>query len=58
MSKNIVVCCDGTGNGFENPDSDSNVVKLYSTPDFSDIEPRVQPIFPAPPLAKSTAAGI
>jgi len=22
------------------------------------IEPRVQPIFPAPPLAKSTAAGI
>jgi len=35
MSKNIVICCDGTGNGFENPDSDSNVVKLYSTLDFS-----------------------
>ncbi len=31
MSKNIVLCCDGTGNGFDNPDSDSNVVKLYGT---------------------------
>ena len=35
MPKNIVICCDGTGNGFENPDSDSNVVKLYSTLDFN-----------------------
>jgi uncharacterized protein (DUF2235 family) len=31
MSKNIVLCCDGTGNGFDNPDNDSNVVKLYNT---------------------------
>jgi uncharacterized protein (DUF2235 family) len=30
MPKNIVLCCDGTGNGFDNPDSDSNVVKIYS----------------------------
>jgi hypothetical protein len=31
MPKNIVICCDGTGNSFENPDNDSNVMKLYST---------------------------
>src|SRR5580698_4024671 len=30
MSKNIVICCDGTGNAFGG-DSNSNVVKLYST---------------------------
>jgi uncharacterized protein (DUF2235 family) len=30
MPKNIVICCDGTGNEFEN-DCNSNVVKLYST---------------------------
>lgn len=35
MPKNIVVCCDGTGNSVEKPDNDSNVVKLYSTLDFS-----------------------
>jgi len=29
MSKNIIVCCDGTGNEFG--DSNSNVVKLYQT---------------------------
>ena len=29
MAKNIVVCCDGTGNEFG--DSNSNVVKLAST---------------------------
>jgi uncharacterized protein (DUF2235 family) len=29
MSKNIVICCDGTGNKFG--DENSNVVKLYST---------------------------
>ena len=29
MAKNIVVCCDGTGNEFG--DCNSNVVKLYST---------------------------
>ena len=29
MSKNIVICCDGTGNEFG--DNNSNVVKLYST---------------------------
>lgn len=31
MSKNIVLCCDGTGNGFDNPENDSNVVELYNT---------------------------
>lgn len=31
MPKNIVICCDGTGNDFDNPDADSNVVKLYNT---------------------------
>jgi uncharacterized protein (DUF2235 family) len=30
MPKNIVICCDGTGNEF-NPQSSSNVVKLCST---------------------------
>lgn len=29
MAKNIVICCDGTGNEFG--DNNSNVVKLYST---------------------------
>jgi uncharacterized protein (DUF2235 family) len=29
MSKNIVICCDGTGNQFG--ESNSNVLKLYST---------------------------
>jgi len=31
MSKRIVVCCDGTGNGFENAEEQSNVAKLYSS---------------------------
>jgi len=31
MPKNIVVCCDGTGNDFDEPETDSNVVKLYNT---------------------------
>jgi uncharacterized protein (DUF2235 family) len=31
MAKNIIICCDGTGNDFHNPDTDSNVVKLYNT---------------------------
>lgn len=31
MPKNIVICCDGTGNDFDQPDTDSNVVKLYNT---------------------------
>jgi uncharacterized protein (DUF2235 family) len=30
MPKNIVVCCDGTGNSFEQVEQDSNVAKLYS----------------------------
>jgi uncharacterized protein (DUF2235 family) len=30
MPKNIVICCDGTGNEFDG-DCNSNVVKLYST---------------------------
>jgi uncharacterized protein (DUF2235 family) len=29
VPKNIVICCDGTGNEFS--DHNSNVVKLYST---------------------------
>ena len=29
MCKNIVVCCDGTGNEFG--DHNSNVIKLYKT---------------------------
>jgi uncharacterized protein (DUF2235 family) len=31
MPKNIIICCDGTGNDLHNPDTDSNVVKLYNT---------------------------
>lgn len=31
MSKNIVICCDGTGNGFDHVDQESNVAKLYSS---------------------------
>lgn len=31
MPKNIVLCCDGTGNDFRQPATDSNVVKLYNT---------------------------
>jgi uncharacterized protein (DUF2235 family) len=31
MGKNIVICCDGTGNDFDQPEQDSNVVKLYNT---------------------------
>jgi len=34
MPKNIVVCCDGTGNQFG--DHNSNVIKLYETLDLSD----------------------
>src|SRR5215469_5813936 len=30
MPKNIVICCDGTGNEFDH-DHNSNVIKLYST---------------------------
>jgi uncharacterized protein (DUF2235 family) len=28
VSKNIVICCDGTGNDFDDPCTDSNVIKL------------------------------
>lgn len=31
MGKNIVLCFDGTGNGFDDPATDSNVVKFYSS---------------------------
>jgi uncharacterized protein (DUF2235 family) len=31
MAKKIVLCFDGTGNSFDNPNEDSNVVKLYSS---------------------------
>jgi hypothetical protein len=30
MPKRIVMCCDGTGNSFDRPDTDSNVARLYS----------------------------
>ena len=36
MPKNIIICCDGTGNSFEKPDNDSNVLKLYSTLDLAE----------------------
>jgi uncharacterized protein (DUF2235 family) len=29
-NKKIVICCDGTGNSFQNANEESNVVKLYS----------------------------
>ena len=32
--KNIIICCDGTGNEFG--DSNSNVLKLYTTLDLDD----------------------
>ena len=38
MPKNIVICCDGTGNEFGN--ANSNVVQLYSVLDLRD--PRLQ----------------
>ncbi|CAN5615705.1 DUF2235 domain-containing protein [soil metagenome] len=31
MPKNIVICCDGTGNGFDKVLEESNVAKLYSS---------------------------
>lgn len=31
MPKRIVVCCDGTGNGFDHVDEESNVAKIYSS---------------------------
>jgi uncharacterized protein (DUF2235 family) len=31
MPKKIVICCDGTGNSFDNINDDSNVAKLYSS---------------------------
>lgn len=37
MAKNIVICCDGTGNEYS--DHNSNVVKLYST---LVIDPKLQ----------------
>ena len=30
QNKKIVICCDGTGNSFQNANEESNVVKLYS----------------------------
>jgi uncharacterized protein (DUF2235 family) len=34
MAKNIVICCDGTGNQYG--DKNTNVIKLYSALDLSD----------------------
>jgi uncharacterized protein (DUF2235 family) len=31
VAKNIVICCDGSGNEFGESDTNSNVVKLYYT---------------------------
>jgi uncharacterized protein (DUF2235 family) len=31
MPKNIVICCDGTGNSFTDTDTESNVIKFYSS---------------------------
>src|SRR6202023_217508 len=39
MPKNIVICCDGTSNEFG--DANSNVVKLYSVLDLSDLSKQV-----------------
>jgi hypothetical protein len=30
MGKRIVICCDGTGNGFDPIEPESNVTKYYS----------------------------
>ncbi len=38
MPKNIVICCDGTGNSFDHPENDSNVVKLYNTLDIGPTQ--------------------
>jgi uncharacterized protein (DUF2235 family) len=38
MPKNIVVCCDGTGNDFDDPSTDSNVVKLSETLVLSEAQ--------------------
>ncbi len=38
MPKNIVICCDGTGNDFSKPETDSNVVKLYNTLKICDAQ--------------------
>jgi uncharacterized protein (DUF2235 family) len=38
MSKNIVICCDGTGNDFCNLALDSNVAKLYSALTINDMQ--------------------
>src|SRR6476469_3596090 len=34
MAKNIVICCDGTGNQYSG--KNTNVIKLYSTLDLAD----------------------
>ena len=34
MPKNVVICCDGTGNGFG--DENSNAVKPYATLEIDD----------------------
>ncbi len=31
QNKKIIICCDGTGNSFDNINEDSNVAKLYSS---------------------------
>jgi uncharacterized protein (DUF2235 family) len=36
MPKRIVICCDGTGNSFDNILEDSNVAKLYSALTVND----------------------
>jgi uncharacterized protein (DUF2235 family) len=38
MGKNIVICCDGTGNSFDNVLEESNVAKLYSAAEVDSAQ--------------------
>lgn len=53
MSKNIVICCDGTGNQFGN--SNSNVVKLFSV---IERDPREQIAYYDPGVGTTKSTGV